>query len=347
MSTRTEMSRSEVTKKIKQDLKQRTNRTWSVSGHRGTGWGWLTIEAPKARRVDHKTNPKFDQTKLSYEQTELPWIECEPEEGQEGYYTSQEDREILAEALGIGMNLSSHQGVSISPDSWDFYMDRAENGPPPPEPVEEPELPEWVLVPTPEAPEDVELEEVSKDIFEDAKFPKLNKNSHIQEYTGQLDNPDDYYLQRAKVTHIARLTDEQYDALVNGNLLTDIEWLAGKGGSGSTADLRDVDAFGEYTEEEQEAWREQVYNLSIKVVAPDRPTIYIDPQGCRYARYVGFSVSKEQEPELETATDNNNEVFVNLARTFLETKPPGDVLNILTGSGLDTIKALKIMAAAV
>jgi hypothetical protein len=334
------MSRSEVTKKIKQDLKRRTGLTFSVTGDRGTAWGWLKIEAPKSRRVNHETNPAFDQNKLSQEQDELPWIEVEPKDGETAWYTSQADRELLAEALGIGMNFSSCQGVSISPDNWDFYLDRAENGPPPPEVIEEPELPEWYFEPVPEAPTDVAIEEVDCEVLEDAKFPRLNKQSHIEEYTSQLDNPDDYYAQQAKVTHIARLTNEQYDALVNGNLMTSLEWLAGKGGSGSTADLRDVNSWDEYTEEEQDEWRAGAYNLSIKVIAPDRQTIYIDPQGHNYARYVGFPVESQEQ---ENSTETDNKPLIDMARVLLETKSLGDVLNILIGSGMDNIKALEIM----
>ena len=44
-----DMTRSEVTKRIKAALRQRSGRPWSITGGRGTAWGWLTITAPKAR----------------------------------------------------------------------------------------------------------------------------------------------------------------------------------------------------------------------------------------------------------------------------------------------------------
>lgn len=132
------MERSEVTKRIKKALKKRTGQTWSVTGGRGTAWGWLTIEAAKSRQVMHDSNPKYDRFALGRNQDELPWVERKPEKDEIAYCTSQEDRKILAEALGIGMNFSSVQGVSVSPDQWQFYVGRAENGKPEekPEPVQ-------------------------------------------------------------------------------------------------------------------------------------------------------------------------------------------------------------------
>jgi len=45
------------------------------------------------------------------------------------------------------------------------------------------------------------------------------------------------------------------------------EWLAGKGG-----------------------WRGEI-RLAIAVVAPDRETLYVDPSGSDYGRYVGRRVA--------------------------------------------------------
>lgn len=39
------MDRNETIARIKQTLKQRTGRQWSVTGGRGTAWGWITIKA--------------------------------------------------------------------------------------------------------------------------------------------------------------------------------------------------------------------------------------------------------------------------------------------------------------
>ncbi len=91
--------------RIRKSLKERTGRTWSVTGGKGTAWGWITIQAPPARRED-------------------------------GYKTSESDRAALAVALGlttseqieVQVRQVSTQGVSI-PASSDYrieYVDRAE-----------------------------------------------------------------------------------------------------------------------------------------------------------------------------------------------------------------------------
>lgn len=43
------MGRNETIKEIKSALKQRSGKAWSVTGGRGTAWGWITITAPPAR----------------------------------------------------------------------------------------------------------------------------------------------------------------------------------------------------------------------------------------------------------------------------------------------------------
>jgi hypothetical protein len=85
--------RNETIIRIRKALKARSGKTWSVTGGRGTGWGWITIQAPPARRVD-------------------------------GYMT-EEDWTELGELLGEKVD---DQGVSI-PASSDYrseYIDRAE-----------------------------------------------------------------------------------------------------------------------------------------------------------------------------------------------------------------------------
>lgn len=56
--------RSAVTKKMRQLLRQRSGKTWSVKGGRGTGWGWLTISAPPAR-MDNWRMTEEDQAELA------------------------------------------------------------------------------------------------------------------------------------------------------------------------------------------------------------------------------------------------------------------------------------------
>jgi len=44
--------RGDTIRIIRAELNRRTNRTWSVTGGRGTSWGWITVTAPPARRVE-------------------------------------------------------------------------------------------------------------------------------------------------------------------------------------------------------------------------------------------------------------------------------------------------------
>lgn len=48
------MDRNETIKAIKTALQKCSGKTWSVTGGRGTAWGWLTIDAPPARRTWHR-----------------------------------------------------------------------------------------------------------------------------------------------------------------------------------------------------------------------------------------------------------------------------------------------------
>lgn len=143
---------------------------------------------------------------------------------------------------------------------------------------------------------DVALIPVDDEVFLDVLLPSLNKNNTIEEYTEQRESGN-YAIVRGKVTDRAKLTAEQYDVFVQ-NLLENVPWLAGKGGCGSTADLPeetdDLDFF-KLTPDQQAAWKAGVYSLFVEVSAPGRETVYIDPQGFEYARYLGFAVNPSLE----------------------------------------------------
>lgn len=85
--------RNEAIAIIRAELKRRSGKSWSVTGGRGTVWGWITVTAPPARR------DRFGAM-------------------------SDEDRAELAKLLGVDVH---HQGVSI-PAGSDYrreYVDRA------------------------------------------------------------------------------------------------------------------------------------------------------------------------------------------------------------------------------
>ena len=48
--------RDEVIAELRKLLKARTGRTWSVTGGRGTSWGWIAITAPPKRRDGFQLN---------------------------------------------------------------------------------------------------------------------------------------------------------------------------------------------------------------------------------------------------------------------------------------------------
>lgn len=84
------ISRKEAIKLIRYWLKKRSGKRWSVTGGRGTGWGWLKITAPPSRRSPHPCR-----------------------------YMSEPDRAELGKLLGQRY-LPNRQGLSV-PASSDHY----------------------------------------------------------------------------------------------------------------------------------------------------------------------------------------------------------------------------------
>lgn len=115
------IGRNEAIQRIKAGLKKRTGMTWSVTGGRGTAYGWIEIDAPPKRRIAH-TRRKEGTDGLSSEDYEEIIDPTRPY----GHMTAA-DRKILADALGLDREVH-HQGQSI-PASNDYYLeyvDRAE-----------------------------------------------------------------------------------------------------------------------------------------------------------------------------------------------------------------------------
>lgn len=71
--------------------------------------------------------------------------------------------------------------------------------------------------------------------------------------------------EKTLITETRQLNTTEYDAFID-NLMASREWLAGKGG------LKN----GSYQ--------------AIEVTAPNRTTLYVNPEGYDYARYVGLCV---------------------------------------------------------
>jgi hypothetical protein len=91
--------RDATIKTIRANLKRRTGRAWSVTGGKGTAWGWIEIQATPKNRDAHG-------------------------------YTTEADRATLATALGLEPRDVTHHGISI-PAGHDYraeYLERSATG---------------------------------------------------------------------------------------------------------------------------------------------------------------------------------------------------------------------------
>lgn len=89
------MERNEAIKRIKTALESRSHRKWSVTGGRGTTWGWLTITAPPKMREDGAMTPA--------------------------------DCRALADLLGMDRPVHPQgENVPASTKDWEWYIARAE-----------------------------------------------------------------------------------------------------------------------------------------------------------------------------------------------------------------------------
>ncbi len=111
--------RNDTIKAIKAALQRRSGKQWSVTGGRGTAWGWITIEAPPSRRTwAHRLKaPNMADIPENYE----PYDSGEP-----GRCMSPADRAELGELMGLG-EPAHIQGISIPSSNAHYqeYLDRA------------------------------------------------------------------------------------------------------------------------------------------------------------------------------------------------------------------------------
>jgi hypothetical protein len=115
------MDRDETIKRIRAALNRRSGKTWSVTGGRGTAWGWLTIDAPPARRTWR------NRLKADASLAQLPEDYEEYDSGEPGGYTSPEERAELGKLLGFDKPVHCRgQRIASSNDYYQEYIDRAE-----------------------------------------------------------------------------------------------------------------------------------------------------------------------------------------------------------------------------
>jgi len=127
----------------------------------------------------------------------------------------------------------------------------------------------------------------------DLAQPRLNKQDHIEDYLKQL-KEHDYDVVAARIIETVALDCKRWNEFVT-SLLTDRDWLAGKGGWTSWT-MPDADYF-ELSESERAEYKRGAYSLFIAVVAPTGTRIYVDPEGYNYARYVAFDLEGLRDPK--------------------------------------------------
>jgi len=133
-----------------------------------------------------------------------------------------------------------------------------------------------------------------------ARWPRLNKQNRLSEYVAQLDRARDYTTEKVRVVESIELSTELW-ADFTGDLLKDRAWLKGKGGCDSSA----TGAWREqpvrtWTPDQIEEFRAGSFRLAIEVIGPADRFLYVDPQGCGYARYVGFPIGQSAPARVGT-----------------------------------------------
>lgn len=107
------MERNRAIKEIRQALKSRSGKSWSVTGGTGTAWGWITINSLPSRRTMHY--------QLKFGMLDLPGNWEEVENGQTGGYMTKGDRLELSNLLGFSG--SCHIQGELIPSSGDYYQE--------------------------------------------------------------------------------------------------------------------------------------------------------------------------------------------------------------------------------
>lgn len=112
--------RDEAIKLIRAALKRRSGKDWSVTGGRGTAWGWIQIDAPP-RRATWGCRLKAGAV------TDRPEDYEEYDTGEPGHSMSPADRAELGALLGLdGPAHSQGESIPAGSDYRTEYVDRAE-----------------------------------------------------------------------------------------------------------------------------------------------------------------------------------------------------------------------------
>jgi hypothetical protein len=119
----THTDRNATIKAIRTALQRRSGKPWSVTGGRGTAWGWIRIKAPPARSTWgwQLRNGQQDYSKSHDENWEAY------DTGEKDRCMSPADRAELTQLLGLDQKVSdSGDNIPAGYDYYREYIDRAE-----------------------------------------------------------------------------------------------------------------------------------------------------------------------------------------------------------------------------
>jgi hypothetical protein len=119
------MNRNETIARIKAALKRRSGKNWSVTGDRGTAWGWLKIDAPPSRR-NWIRMPSGKMRKDHPHLKEYMEIPLPPDSTCEFGHISPDERKELADLLKLEYVHTDGVSIPASNDYYQEYIDRAE-----------------------------------------------------------------------------------------------------------------------------------------------------------------------------------------------------------------------------
>jgi hypothetical protein len=111
-------SRDDAIRRIREALKRRSGKAWSVTGGRGTAWGWIKVDAPPARQTWRWVLPDG--------QADVSANYRERDTGRQGGHTSPDERAELARLLGFDVMYFRGASIPASSAYYAEYTDRAE-----------------------------------------------------------------------------------------------------------------------------------------------------------------------------------------------------------------------------
>ena len=122
----------------------------------------------------------------------------------------------------------------------------------------------------------------------EADFASLNKQSNLSQYREAA--REGHSRDLCKVVKTLKLSATEWNEFTT-NFMMDDERIAGLGGTSSLTDPSpEIEYFHQLTEQQRTEWNRGAYRHVVLVTCGHR-CIVADPQGYKYARYVGVNVS--------------------------------------------------------